>query len=64
MDKANIFEVLLNDPSKKKIECFLRELIIGKLNAYGFSIPTLKLIQNKFSNRFQKTKITHTKVQY
>ena len=64
MDKANVFEVLLNDLSKNKIECLPLELIIGKLNAYGFSLPTLRLIQNKFSNRFQRTKITHTKVQY
>ena len=64
MDKANVFEVLLNDLSKNKIECLPLELIIGKLNGYGFSFPTLKLIQNKFSNRFQRTKITHTKRQY
>ena len=51
MDKGNIFGVLLIDLSKT-LDCLSCELINAKLNGYGFSLPTLKLIQSNLSNRF------------
>ena len=33
------------------------ELLITKSNAYGFSLPTLKLVHNYFSQRKQRSKV-------
>ena len=43
----------------KHINCLSDELMIAMLNAYGFSLPTLKLIHDYLSNRRQRTKIYH-----
>lgn len=51
MDKGNIFGALLTDLSKT-LDCLPRQLIIANLNAYSFSLPTLKPIQSNLSNRF------------
>ena len=56
VDKEKAFGVLLTDLSKA-FDCLLHELIIAKLNAYGFSLSALKLIQSYLSERKQKTKI-------
>ena len=47
---------LLTDPSKA-FHCLPHDLIIAKLNAYGYSLPALNLIQNYLANRKQRTKI-------
>ena len=44
-DTKKVFGALLTDLSKV-FDCFLNDLIIAKLNAYGFSLPALNLIQN------------------
>ena len=55
MDKRKAC-VLLTDLSKA-FDCFPHELIIAKINAYGFSLSTLKLMQSYLSERKLRTNI-------
>ena len=57
-DKGKVFGALLSDLSKA-FDCLSHELLIAKLNAYGFSLSALKLIQNYLSCRKQRTKINN-----
>ena len=41
----------------KAFDCFSQHLLLAKLNANDFSLPTLRLMQSYLSNRKQKTKI-------
>ena len=50
---------LLTDLSKA-FDCHDHELLIAKLNAYGFSLPALKLVHDYLSNRKQRTKVNRT----
>ena len=54
VDTKNNFGFLMTDLQKLSI---FHVLIIAKLNAYGFSLPVLNLIQNYLTNRKQRTKI-------
>ena len=54
-NKRNV-GALLSDLSKA-FDCFPHELLLAKLNAYGFSLPALRLVQSYLSNRKQITKI-------
>ena len=56
VDTGKAFGLLLTDLSKA-FDCLSHELIIGKLNAYGFSLSALKLMQSYLSERKQRTKI-------
>ena len=56
VDKGKAFGVLLTDLSKA-FGCLSHELIIAKLNAHGFSLSALKLMQSYISERKQRTKI-------
>ena len=56
VDKGKTFGVLLTDLSKA-FDCLSHELIIAKLNAYGFSLSALKLMQSYLWERKQRTKI-------
>ena len=56
MDKEKAFGALLTDLSKA-FDCLSHELIIAKLNVYGFSLSALNLMQSYLSERKQKTKI-------
>ena len=56
LDNKQHFGALLTDLSKA-FDCFSHDLLIAKLNAYGFSMSALRLIQNYLSNRLQRTKI-------
>ena len=54
-DNSKMFGALLTDLSKA-FDCFDHELLIAKINAYGFSLTALKLVHNYLSNRKQMDK--------
>ena len=56
VDNKKTFGPLLTDLSKA-FDCFSHDLLIAKLNAYGFSLPALRLVQSYLTKRKQKTKI-------
>ena len=56
VDKGKVFGALLTDLSKT-FDHLSHELIIAKLNAYGFNLAALKLVQSYLTKRQQKTKI-------
>ena len=56
VDNGKAFGALLTDLSKA-FDCLDHELLIAKLNAYGVSLPALKLIHDYLSNRKQRTKV-------
>ena len=56
VDEGKVFGALLTDLSKT-FDCLDHELLIVKLNAYGFSLPPLKLINYYLSNRRKQTRI-------
>ena len=56
VDGGNAFGALLTD-LYKAFDCLDHELLIAKLHAYGFSLPTLRLINDYLSDRKQRTRI-------
>ena len=56
---GKVFGALLTDLSKA-FDCLDHELLIVKLNAYGFSLPALRLINDYLSNRRQQTRIVNS----
>ena len=56
VDNGGVFGALLTDLSKD-FDCILHDLIIAKLEAYGFYINALKLIHNYLPNRKQRVKV-------
>ena len=50
VDKGKVFGALLTDLSKA-FDCLPHELIIVKLNAYGFKLPALKLMHSHLSQK-------------
>ena len=59
VDKGKVFGALLTDLSKA-FDCLSHELIVAKLNAYGFNLAALKLVQSYLSKRRQRTKINQS----
>ena len=59
VDSGQIFGTLLTDLSKA-FDCLEHELLIAKVNAYGFSLPALKLVHDYLSNRKQRSKVNRT----
>ena len=59
VDDGGVFGALLTDLSKA-FDCIAHDLIIAKLESYGFQIDTLKLIHNYLSNRKQRVKVNDT----
>ena len=58
-DNNNVFAAVLTDLSKA-FDCINHELLIAKLNAYGFDSPSLKFISAYLNFRKQKTKVSST----
>ena len=56
VDKGKLFGALLTDLSNV-FDCLNHERLIAKLNAYGFTLPALKLIHNYLSNRKQRVRV-------
>ena len=58
-DNNNVFAAVLTDLSKA-FDYINHELLIAKLNAYGFDSPSLKFISAYLNFRKQKTKVGST----
>ena len=56
VDNVGVFEALLTDLSKA-FDCIPHDLIIAKLEAYGFQLDVLKVIHDYLSNRKQRVKV-------
>ena len=56
VDNNKVFGALLTDLSKA-FDCISHDLLIAKLNAYGWSLSALKLVHSYLQNRKQITKI-------
>ena len=56
VDNKKTFGALLTNLSKA-FDCLSHDLLLAKLNAYGFNLPVLRLIQSYLSKRKQRTKI-------
>ena len=59
VDGCKAFGALQTDLSTA-FDCLDYELLIAKLNAYGFSLPALTLIDGYLSNRRQRTRIENS----
>ena len=55
-DNKKLFGALLTDLSKA-FDCLSHELLIAKLNAYGFNMSALRFVHSYLKNRMQRTKI-------
>ena len=55
-DNKKSFGALLTDLSKS-LDCLSHDLLIAKLNAYGFNMSALRFVHNYFKNRMQRTKV-------
>ena len=56
LDKGGVAGALLMDLSKA-FDCLNHELLIAKLNAYGFSMSALRLIHSYLNERRQRVMI-------
>ena len=56
VDSGGAFGAFMTDLSKAS-DCLNHELLIAKLDAYGFDIKSVKLIQQYLSNRKQRVKV-------
>ena len=52
LDKGGDYAGLLTD-SSKAFDCVHHDFIIAKLHAYGFDMPSLKLVNSHLTNRRQ-----------
>ena len=59
VDNGGAFGALLTDLSKA-FDCIPHELIVAKLEAYGFQIDALRLVYDYLSNRKQRVKLNKT----
>ena len=58
VDNGGAFGALFTDFSKV-FDCLSHELLIAKLDAYGFDRKALKLVNSYLSNRKQRVKINN-----
>ena len=56
VNEGKVFGALLTNLSKA-FDCLDHDLLIAKLNAYGFSLPALRPINDYLSSRRQRTRI-------
>ena len=56
LDEKKVAGAILTDLSKA-FDCLSHDLLIAKLEAYGFDISALKLIYDYLRNRIQRTKV-------
>ena len=56
VDKGKSFGALLADLSKA-FDCLDHELLTAKLNAYGFTLPALRLIHDYLSNKNKEQRL-------
>ena len=61
VDNKKTFGELLTDLSKA-FNCLSHDLLIAKLNAYGFSLPALRLVQSYLTKRKQTENRKKTKI--
>ena len=59
MDQKGFGGAILMDLSKA-FDTINHDLLIAKLNAYGFDKCTLRVLKSYFSNRTQRTKVNNT----
>ena len=59
LDKGWDYAALLTDLSKAS-GCILHDLIIAKIHAYDFDMPSLKLMNSYLTNRHQRIKINNS----
>ena len=59
VDSGKAFGALLTDLSKA-FDCFNHELLIAKLNVYGFSLPALRLIHGYLLHRKQRIRVNNS----
>ena len=55
-DNKKSFGALLTDLSKA-FDCLSHDLLIAKLNAYGFNMSALRFVHSYPKNRMQRTKV-------
>ena len=58
LDKQGYAGAVIKDLSKT--DTLNHELLLAKLNAYGFDKTSLEIMRNYLSNRWQRTKINST----
>ena len=56
LDERKVAGAILTDLSKA-FDCLSHDLLIAKLEAYGFDISALKVIYDYLKNRLQRTKV-------
>ena len=59
IDRGKVFGALLAGLSKA-FDCLNHDLLIAKLNAYGLSLPALRLIHDYLLSKKQRTRINNS----
>ena len=60
VDSGKAYQMPLLTDLPKAFHCLDHELLIAKLNVYGFSLPALRLIQDYVSHRKQTTRVNNS----
>ena len=59
LDRSGKVGMVLMDLSKA-YDCILHDLLLAKLEAYGFSLESLNLMKSYLTNRLQRIKVNGT----